>query len=79
MGSASQFHRGATAVLSVVMLVIGLALIVQVATGHGGLISGRLLLGLLFIAAGVGRLYVESRRGRTAPSDTPAPRRRSVR
>ncbi len=49
---------------SLVMVVIGVALIVQVVGGHGGVVSPRLLLGLLFIAAGGGRLYVETRRGR---------------
>jgi hypothetical protein len=56
-------HRATTFVLSLLMAAIGLALIVQVAGGHGGVISPRLLLGVLFLAAGVGRMYVEVRRG----------------
>jgi hypothetical protein len=48
------------------MLAIGVALIVQTIAGHGSAISARLLLGVLFVAAGVGRLYVERRRGRGA-------------
>jgi hypothetical protein len=59
-----QAHRTGTFVLSLLMLAIGLALIVQVAAGDGGVLSARLLLGILFIAAGVGRAYVEIRRGR---------------
>jgi hypothetical protein len=59
-----QAHRTGTFVLSLLMLAIGLALIVQVAAGDGGVLSARLLLGILFIAAGVGRAYVEMRRGR---------------
>ena len=51
-------------VLSLLMATIGAALIVQAADGHGGALSPRLLLGVLFIAAGAGRLYVERRRGR---------------
>jgi hypothetical protein len=58
-----QAHRTGTFLLSLAMAVIGIALIVQVAGGHGGLLSARLLLGLLFTAAGVGRAYVEVRRG----------------
>jgi hypothetical protein len=57
-------HRSGTFVLSVLMAAIGLALIAQVVGGHGGVISARLLLGLLFLAAGIGRLYLEYKRGR---------------
>ena len=42
------------------------ALIVETVVGHGSAISPRLLLGVLFVAAGLGRLYVERRRGRDA-------------
>jgi hypothetical protein len=61
-----QAHRMGTFVLSLLMLAIGLALIVQVAAGNGGVLSARLVLGVLFVAAGVGRAYVEVRRGRGA-------------
>ncbi len=57
-------HRYSTVALSLLMAVIGVALAVQALSGHGGVISGRLLLGVLFMAAGVGRLYLESRRSR---------------
>jgi len=55
-----------TFVLSLLMVAIGLALIVQVASGDGGVLSARLLIGVLFLAAGVGRAFVEIRRGRGA-------------
>jgi hypothetical protein len=61
-----QAHRAGTFVLSLVMAAIGLALIVQVLLGNGSAISPRLLLGVLFIAAGGGRMYIEVRRGRRA-------------
>jgi hypothetical protein len=61
-----QAHRMGTFVLSLLMMSIGLALIVQVAAGDGGVLSARLVLGVLFLAAGVGRAYVEVRRGRGA-------------
>jgi hypothetical protein len=61
-----QVHRMGTYVLSLAMLVIGLALIVQVAAGNGGPLSARLLLGVLFVAGGAGRTYLEIRRGRGA-------------
>jgi hypothetical protein len=57
-------HRYSTVVLSLLMTAIGVALIGQALSGHGGLLSGRLLLGMLFVAAGIGRLYLEFRRSR---------------
>ncbi len=53
-------------VLSVLMALVGVALLVEAIGGSGGALSGRTLLGVLFIAAGLGRLYVEVRRGRDA-------------
>jgi hypothetical protein len=62
-----RLHRSGTFVLSLLMAAIGVALIVQAVDGHsGGTISVRLLLGALFLAAGVGRLYAEVKRGRGA-------------
>ena len=58
-------HRASTVVLSLLMAAIGVALIVQAVDGRGGAISPRLLLGVLFLAAGAGPLYVV-RRGRGA-------------
>ena len=59
-----QAHRSGTFVLSLLMAIIGVGLIAQALDGNGGVISARLLLGVLFIAAGGGRTYVELRRGR---------------
>jgi hypothetical protein len=61
-----QAHRMSTFVLSLLMVAIGLALLVQSLDGHASAISPRILLGVLFIAAGVGRSYVEIRRNRGA-------------
>jgi hypothetical protein len=61
-----QAHRSGTFLLSFAMLAIGLALIVQAIVGHGSPISARLLLGVLFVAAGTGRAYLEVRRSRGA-------------
>jgi hypothetical protein len=60
-----QAHRSGTFVLSLLMAAIGIALIVQAVAGNGSAISPRLLLGVLFVAAGVGRLYLEAKRGRS--------------
>jgi hypothetical protein len=57
-------HSSGTVVLSVVMVVIGVALVGQVIGGSGGVLSARLLLGVLFLAAGIARLYLERKRGR---------------
>ncbi|HTR89253.1 MAG TPA: hypothetical protein VMG62_03975 [Solirubrobacteraceae bacterium] len=58
-------HSLGTAILSTLMALIGVALIVQALSA--GALSMRLLLGALFLAAGLGRLYVEARRGRGTP------------
>jgi len=59
-----QAHRSGTFVFSLAMIAIGVALVGQVIGGAGGVFSPRLLLGILFLAAGAGRAYVEIRRGR---------------
>jgi hypothetical protein len=60
-----QVHRVSTIVLSLAMVAIGIALAAE-AVGHGGVMSIRLLLGVLFLAAGSGRLYLQLRRDRKA-------------
>jgi len=57
-------HRSGTVLFSVLMVAIGLALIGQVLAAGASALSARLLLGVLFLAAGVGRLYLERKRGR---------------
>jgi uncharacterized membrane protein HdeD (DUF308 family) len=59
-----RLHRMSTLVLSLAMAAIGVALIVQALAAHSGVSTTRLLLGVLFLAAGVARCYVELRRGR---------------
>ncbi len=54
--------RGPTLVLSGLMIVIGVAMIVRTLVAGGGPIALGLLLGLLFVAAGAGRMYVERQR-----------------
>jgi multisubunit Na+/H+ antiporter MnhB subunit len=50
-----------TQLLSAAMILIGVALVIRtLAAGGGGLALG-LLFGVLFIAAGLGRLYAERR------------------
>jgi uncharacterized membrane protein len=58
-----QVHRSTAMALSVLMTLIGVALVVEALSGRGGAFSARMLAGVLFLAAGLGRLYVEVRRG----------------
>ena len=52
---------GVTQLLSALMIVIGVAMIVRTLVAGGGAIALGLLLGILFVAAGAGRLYAERR------------------
>jgi hypothetical protein len=61
-----QVHRGGTFVFSLLMLAIGVALVVQSLSEGASPVSARLLLGILFTAAGIGRIYLESKRGPSA-------------
>jgi hypothetical protein len=54
--------RAATHVLSALMVVIGLAIVVRTLVEGGGALAIGLLMGILLVAAGVGRIYVERRR-----------------
>lgn len=51
-------YSAATRVLSVAMVVIGVVLIVATLAQGGGPLAIGLLLGVLFVAAGAGRLYL---------------------
>jgi hypothetical protein len=64
--SGRQVHRNGTLVLSLAMLAIGIALVGEAIGGSEGVISARLLLGILFLVAGSARIYLEMRRGRRA-------------
>ena len=46
-------------ILPAAMVLIGVAFIVRTLLGGGGPIAIGIILGLLFIAAGAGRIYVE--------------------
>lgn len=55
-------HGIATRVLSVLMIVLGVAILASTIARGGGPLAIGMLLGVLFVAAGVGRLYVERER-----------------
>ncbi len=45
-------------VLSVAMVVVGIAMLARTIAAGGGALAGGVVLGVLFIAGGAGRLYV---------------------
>lgn len=47
-----------TVVLSLAMVLIGVAMIIRTLAAGGGVLAIGLLLGVLFLAAGIGRLYM---------------------
>jgi hypothetical protein len=51
-----NLYRGATALFALAFLGIGIALVVVTAASGGGVVG--YLLGLLFVALGIGRLYL---------------------
>jgi hypothetical protein len=56
-------HRLGTVLLSLAMAVIGVALLVEAIVNWKHGVSTLAVLGVLFLAAGAGRLYVMFRRG----------------
>ena len=58
---AAQAHRSSTVVLSVVMVLIGVALLVRTVAAGGGALATGIVLGLLFVLAGAARLYLQLR------------------
>ncbi len=59
--SGRQAHRALTLLFSAAMIAVGVALLVEAVLA--GVSVLRVLVGLLFVGAGAGRLYVERRRG----------------
>jgi hypothetical protein len=62
MSAPRDVHRGATRVMSVAMIVIGVAILVSTIARGGGPLAVGILLGVMFFAAGAGRLLVERHR-----------------
>ena len=58
MPTPRQVHRGATRALSTAMVLIGVALLVTTVARGGGPLAIGVLFGVLFVAAGVARLYL---------------------
>ena len=58
MPAPREVHRGATRVMSGAMVLIGVAILVSTFARGGGPLAFGVLLGVLFVAAGAGRLYL---------------------
>jgi hypothetical protein len=54
-------HRVATRVLSLAMVAIGLVLVALTLTRGGGPLAVGVVIGILFVAAGGARLYLQAR------------------
>lgn len=63
MPEPRDVHRATTDVLSVALIVLGVAMLVSTVARGGSPIALGVILGLLFVGAGTGRIYV-SRSGR---------------
>jgi len=58
MPEPRQFRSSSTFTLSIVMIVIGLILCVRTLAAGGGPLASGLILGVLFVVAGAGRMYL---------------------
>jgi hypothetical protein len=56
-----QLHRSSTRVLSLAMIAIGVLLVARTLTAGGGALALGIVLGVLFVAAGGARLYMQAR------------------
>jgi hypothetical protein len=61
MPEPRQVRHSYTRVMSILMIVIGIALLARTVAAGGGPAATGILLGVLFVAAGAGRLYLQSR------------------
>ncbi len=62
MPEPRSFRGAGTATLSILMILIGIALCVRTLAAGGGPLATGLILGVLFAAAGAGRLYLRRHR-----------------
>jgi hypothetical protein len=64
MPDPGQLHRRSVNVLSLVMVAIGVALIVRTVAAGGGAVAVGIVLGVLFVAAGAARIWLNRRGSR---------------
>ena len=63
MAPPDQLYRGVTRIFAVIMVGLGVAILVVTLANGGGPLSTGFLIGLLFTALGVARLYLAVRSG----------------
>jgi hypothetical protein len=63
MGSQPGAHRSITRLLSSAMIVMGIVLVIRALSEGGGPLSTGVIVGILFTAAGAGRLWLTMRSG----------------
>jgi uncharacterized membrane protein len=59
--SGPQLHRASTRTFSVVIIALGVTMLVLTIASGGGPLAKGVLLGLLFVVVGAGRLYLTGR------------------
>jgi len=64
MSSPERIYRGSIRMLSLVFVALGLVILVSTLANGGGPLSVGVLMGLAFVAVGIGRLWVASRMSR---------------
>jgi hypothetical protein len=64
MASRERIGSSGTRVLSSVILVLGVVIVVRTAVAGGGPLSVGVLIGVIFMAIGVARLYLSARTAR---------------
>ena len=63
MPNPRELHRAGTTVTSVLLVVLGVAILVTTVVNGGGVLALGVLLGVLFVGAGAGRLWMMWRGG----------------
>ncbi len=61
MSKQQQLRRSYTRVMSVILIVLGIVLVIRTISAGGGPAAAGVLLGILFVLAGAGRLYLQYR------------------
>jgi hypothetical protein len=66
MASPERIYRGSVRAFSFVLIALGLAILLSTLVRGGGPLSVGVVLGIAFLAVGVGRLWASARMGSSA-------------
>ena len=61
MSKQQQLRLSYTRLMSVILIVLGIVLVIRTISAGGGPAAAGVLLGVLFVLAGAGRLYLQYR------------------